>query len=238
MSITQHLRQVRERIVQACGHAGRGQHDVQLLAVSKTKPLAAIGEAYAVGQRHFGESYAQEAVAKIDSLREQGECGDIVWHFIGPLQSNKTKRIAERFDWVHSVDSEHLIQRLQRQRPAELAPLNICLQLNVSGEASKSGVTELAIIELAAVVAQCDRLVLRGLMAIPEHGCSDEVLAAQMVRMQIVFRTLAHQYPHIDTLSMGMSDDLDLAIAHGSTMVRIGSAIFGARPDRSDPADA
>ncbi|MFM4901734.1 YggS family pyridoxal phosphate-dependent enzyme [Aeromonas hydrophila] len=227
--IAEHLLQVKERIVQAASRAGRSRDHIQLLAVSKTKPLEAVCEAYAAGQRHFGESYAQEAATKIDTLREQGACADIEWHFIGPLQSNKSKLVAERFDWVQSVDREKLIERLNNQRPSGLAPLNVCLQINISGESSKSGTSEQEIFRLAELVSRCERLRLRGLMAIPEHTSDEAVLAAQMVRMQTLFTELAQQYPGVDTLSMGMTEDLELAIGHGSTMVRVGTAIFGAR---------
>ncbi|EHK5439110.1 YggS family pyridoxal phosphate-dependent enzyme [Aeromonas hydrophila] len=227
--IAEHLLQVKERIVQAASRAGRSRDHIQLLAVSKTKPLEAVCEAYATGQRRFGESYAQEAATKIDTLREQGVCADIEWHFIGPLQSNKSKLVAERFDWVQSVDREKLIERLNNQRPSGLAPLNVCLQINISGESSKSGTSEQEIFRLAELVSRCERLRLRGLMAIPEHTSDEAVLAAQMVRMQTLFTELAQQYPGVDTLSMGMTEDLELAIGHGSTMVRVGTAIFGAR---------
>ncbi|WP_429045554.1 YggS family pyridoxal phosphate-dependent enzyme [Aeromonas hydrophila] len=227
--IAEHLLQVKERIVQAASRAGRSRDHIQLLAVSKTKPLEAVCEAYATGQRRFGESYAQEAATKIDTLREQGVCADIEWHFIGPLQSNKSKLVAERFDWVQSVDREKLIERLNNQRPSGLAPLNVCLQINISGESSKSGTSEQEIFRLAELVSRCERLRLRGLMAIPEHTSDEAVLAAQMVRMQALFTELAQQYPGVDTLSMGMTEDLELAIGHGSTMVRVGTAIFGAR---------
>ncbi|CAJ1928163.1 Pyridoxal phosphate homeostasis protein [Aeromonas hydrophila] len=227
--IAEHLLQVKERIVQAASRAGRSRDHIQLLAVSKTKSLEAVCEAYAAGQRRFGESYAQEAATKIDTLREQGACADIEWHFIGPLQSNKSKLVAERFDWVQSVDREKLIERLNNQRPSGLAPLNVCLQINISGESSKSGTSEQEIFRLAELVSRCERLRLRGLMAIPEHTSDETVLAAQMVRMQTLFTELAQQYPGVDTLSMGMTEDLELAIGHGSTMVRVGTAIFGAR---------
>ncbi|HHQ4761048.1 TPA: YggS family pyridoxal phosphate-dependent enzyme [Aeromonas veronii] len=227
--IAQHLFQVKERIAQAAERASRNLQQISLLAVSKTKPVKAIMAAHAAGQRCFGESYAQEAAAKIDTLRQQPEYSDIEWHFIGPLQSNKSKLVAERFDWVQSVDRDKLIDRLNNQRPTTMAPLNVCLQINISGESSKSGTSEQEIFRLAELVSHCDRLVLRGLMAIPEHTSDESVLAAQMTRMQTLFTELARQYPTVDTLSMGMTEDLELAIAHGSTMVRVGTAIFGAR---------
>lgn len=227
--IAQHLFQVKERIAQAAERASRNLQQIRLLAVSKTKPVEAIMAAHAAGQRCFGESYAQEAAAKIDTLRQQPEYSDIEWHFIGPLQSNKSKLVAERFDWVQSVDRDKLIDRLNNQRPASMAPLNVCLQINISGESSKSGTSEQEIFRLAELVSHSERLVLRGLMAIPEHTSDETILAAQMARMQTLFTELARQYPTVDTLSMGMTEDLELAIAHGSTMLRVGTAIFGAR---------
>lgn len=227
--IAQHLFQVKERIAQAAARANRNLQQIRLLAVSKTKPVEAVMAAHAAGQRCFGESYAQEAATKIDALRQQPEYCDIEWHFIGPLQSNKSKLVAERFDWVQSVDRDKLIDRLNNQRPACMAPLNICLQINISGESSKSGTSEQEIFRLAELVSRSERLVLRGVMAIPEHTSDENVLATQMTRMQALFTELARQYPTVDTLSMGMTEDLELAIAHGSTMVRVGTAIFGAR---------
>ncbi len=227
--IAQHLFQVKERIAQAAARANRNLQQIRLLAVSKTKPVEAVMAAHAAGQRCFGESYAQEAATKIDALRQQPEYCDIEWHFIGPLQSNKSKLVAERFDWVQSVDRDKLIDRLNNQRPASMAPLNICLQINISGESSKSGTSEQEIFRLAEQVSHSERLVLRGVMAIPEHTSDENVLATQMTRMQTLFTELARQYPTVDTLSMGMTEDLELAIAHGSTMVRVGTAIFGAR---------
>lgn len=227
--IAQHLFQVKERIAQAAARANRNLQQIRLLAVSKTKPVEAVMAAHAAGQRCFGESYAQEAATKIDALRQQPEYSDIEWHFIGPLQSNKSKLVAERFDWVQSVDRDKLIDRLNNQRPASMAPLNICLQINISGESSKSGTSEQEIFRLAELVSHSERLVLRGVMAIPEHTSDENVLATQMTRMQTLFTELARQYPTVDTLSMGMTEDLELAIAHGSTMVRVGTAIFGAR---------
>ncbi|MGL5496063.1 MAG: YggS family pyridoxal phosphate-dependent enzyme [Aeromonas sobria] len=227
--IAQHLFQVKERIAQAAARANRNLQQIRLLAVSKTKPVEAVMAAHAAGQHCFGESYAQEAATKIDALRQQPEYCDIEWHFIGPLQSNKSKLVAERFDWVQSVDRDKLIDRLNNQRPASMAPLNICLQINISGESSKSGTSEQEIFRLAELVSHSERLVLRGVMAIPEHTSDENVLATQMARMQALFTELARQYPTVDTLSMGMTEDLELAIAHGSTMVRVGTAIFGAR---------
>lgn len=228
-AIANRLLAVENSITHAAQAASRARNEICLLAVSKTKPLADLQAAYAAGQRHFGESYAQEACGKIDALRLQGGYDDIEWHFIGPLQSNKAKLVAERFDWVQSVDKEKLIERLNRLRPKAMAPLNVCLQINISQEASKSGASEQDIFRLAALMQSMDRLCLRGLMAIPEHTSSEVVLGEQMARMQQLFIAFKQQYPSVDTLSMGMTEDLTLAIAHGSTMVRVGTAIFGAR---------
>jgi pyridoxal phosphate enzyme (YggS family) len=222
INIKDNLAKVEQQIKQACQLANRDASQVQLLAVSKTKPNAQIEQAYFAGQRQFGESYIQEAVEKIEALPHLPE---IVWHFIGPIQSNKTKYIASHFSWVHSVDRVKIAQRLNEQRGSEDTPLNVCLQVNISDESSKSGVTLDKLAELAANVAALPNLNLRGLMAIPEKNASDE----SFLKMQQVFIEYQKKYPTIDTLSMGMSADLTPAIAAGSTMVRIGSAIFGSR---------
>ncbi|WP_448248266.1 YggS family pyridoxal phosphate-dependent enzyme [Thalassotalea agariperforans] len=222
INIKDNLAKVEQQIKQACQLANRDASQVQLLAVSKTKPNAQIEQAYFAGQRQFGESYIQEAVEKIEALPHLPE---IVWHFIGPIQSNKTKYIASHFSWVHSVDRVKIAQRLNEQRGSEDTPLNVCLQVNISDESSKSGVTLDKLAELAASVATLPNLSLRGLMAIPEKNASDE----SFLKMQQVFIEYQKKYPTIDTLSMGMSADLTPAIAAGSTMVRIGSAIFGSR---------
>jgi pyridoxal phosphate enzyme (YggS family) len=195
---------------------------VGLLAVSKTQPAAAIREAAAGGIRDFGENYLQEALDK------QAELSDLslAWHFIGPIQSNKTKSIAEHFDWVHSVDRLKIAQRLSDQRPAELPPLNICLQVNVSGEASKSGCAPEELLQLAQAVAAMPQLRLRGLMCIPAPSEDPAEQRAAFARL----RALRDELPlTLDTLSMGMSQDLEAAIAEGATWVRIGTALFGAR---------
>lgn len=222
INIKDNLAKVEQQIKQACQLANRDASQVQLLAVSKTKPNSQIEQAYFAGQRQFGESYIQEAVEKIEALPHLPE---IVWHFIGPIQSNKTKYIASHFSWVHSVDRVKIAQRLNEQRGSEDTPLNVCLQVNISDESSKSGVTLDKLAELAASVATLPNLSLRGLMAIPEKNASDE----SFLKMQQVFIEYQKKYPTIDTLSMGMSADLTPAIAAGSTMVRIGSAIFGSR---------
>jgi len=231
--IAQHLLQVQTRIAEAAAQVGRSASEIQLLAVSKTKPLAAVLAAYRAGQRRFGESYAQEAVQKVQALRDAG-VSDIEWHFIGPLQSNKTRPIAEHFDWVDSVDRLKIAERLNAQRPDDLPPLNICIQLNISGESQKSGTTEAQVLDLATRIHQFPRLKLRGLMAIAENTEDDAVLKQSFLRLQQLFGTLQQQFPSMDTLSMGMTHDLEVAVACGSSQVRIGTAIFGARDDRQD----
>lgn len=232
--IAEHLKQVQERIQQAARAAQRDPAEVQLLAVSKTKPLEAICEAYRCGQRRFGESYAQEAVTKVRQLRQQPEFADIEWHFIGPLQSNKTRPVAEHFDWVHSIDRLKIAQRLSDQRPNHLSALNICLQVNISGESQKSGTTEAQVFELADAVSRLPRLQLRGLMAIAEDTRDDSRLQQDFTRLQRLFAQLKLRHPSMDTLSMGMTNDLEVAVACGSTLVRIGTAIFGTRDYKQD----
>ncbi|KQZ86499.1 MULTISPECIES: YggS family pyridoxal phosphate-dependent enzyme [unclassified Pseudomonas] len=226
-TIADNILQVSSRIHAATLAANRVENSVQLLAVSKTKPAQALREAYAAGLRDFGENYLQEALGK------QLELADLplIWHFIGPIQSNKTRAIAEHFDWVHSVDRLKIAQRLSEQRPADLPPLNICIQVNVSGEASKSGCTPDDLPALANAISALPRLKLRGLMAIPEPT---EDRAAQDAAFAAVQSLQASLNLPLDTLSMGMSHDLESAIAQGATWVRIGTALFGAR-DYSQP---
>lgn len=221
------LQQVRERVAHACATARRPVRSVTLLAVSKTFGAQAVREAVAAGQREFGENYVQEALDKMHALADLR--AQLVWHLIGPLQSNKTRVVAESFDWVHTVDRLKIAERLSAQRPQALPPLNVCLQVNVSGEASKSGVAPADVADLALAVARLPRLALRGLMSIPApaegldaqrrpHRALRELLAA------VNARGLA-----LDTLSMGMSADLEAAVLEGATIVRVGSAIFGER---------
>ena len=221
-TLADNLSAISARIASAAQAAGRDPASVQLLAVSKTKPASAIREVHAAGVRHFGENYLQEALTKQQALSDL----PLIWHFIGPIQSNKTKAIAEHFDWVHSVDRLKIAQRLSEQRPAGMAPLNICLQVNVSGEDSKSGCAAADLPALAKAVAALPNLRLRGLMAIPEP--TDDRVA-----QEAAFASLRTQQEHLglglDTLSMGMSHDLEAAIAQGATWVRIGTALFGAR---------
>ena len=221
-TIADNVSAVSARIRAAAQAADRDASAVGLLAVSKTKPAAAIRDAYAAGVRDFGENYLQEALGKQAELADLPLC----WHFIGPIQSNKTRAIAEHFDWVHSVDRLKIAQRLSEQRPEGLAPLNICLQVNVSGEASKSGCAPEELEALATAVARLPRLRLRGLMAIPEptdDACAQHEAFARVEQLQ------QHLKLPLDTLSMGMSHDLEAAVAQGATWVRIGTALFGAR---------
>ena len=201
---------------------GRNPDEVSLVAVSKTFPADAIRAAAACGQRHFGENYLQEARAKQEELADL----DLVWHFIGPIQSNKTRELAEHFDWVHGIEREKIARRLSEQRPAGLNPINVCIQVNVSGEASKSGVAPDELTALALLVSSLPGLKLRGLMAIPEPG-GDPRPRFRLLREML--NGLGAQGLSVDTLSMGMSDDFEIAIAEGATIVRVGSAIFGQR---------
>ena len=227
--ISRNLQAVRERIDAAARAALRDPQDVHLLAVSKTFGADAVLEAAAVGQRAFGENYLQEALDKIAAVRAAQPGLLLEWHFIGPIQSNKTRPIAENFDWVHSVERDKIARRLSEQRPAHLPPLNVCLQVNISGEASKSGVAPEEVAALAREVAAMPNLKLRGLMAIPEPEEDIERQRAPLRRMRELFVSLQAQGLALDTLSMGMSSDLEAAVAEGATIVRIGTAIFGQR---------
>jgi len=218
------LQVVRERIAKAARAAGRDPAGISLVAVSKTFPADAVAAARAAGQAAFGENYVQEAVDKIETLRPRR--GELEWHFIGPIQSNKTRAIAEQVDWVQSVDRLKIAQRLSEQRPTDLPPLNLCLQVNVSGEASKSGCAPAELAELARAVAELPNLRLRGLMAIPEPTDDPAAQRAAFARLRELKDGLGLD---LDTLSMGMSHDLEAAIAEGATWVRIGTALFGAR---------
>lgn len=224
-TISAQLRQVQERIQQACVTAARNPFSVRLLAVSKTFPASQVAEAFAAGQSAFGENYIQEAVEKITALAHL----PLEWHCIGPIQSNKTRLVAEHFDWVHSVDRLKIAQRLSEQRPDNFAPLNICLQINIDGGPTKSGVAPEEALALALAVYQLPRLRLRGIMTIPEPS-GDFASASKAHReARTLFDSLCQSGLALDTMSMGMSADLEAAIAEGSTMVRVGSAIFGGR---------
>lgn len=221
-TIADNLSTLADRIRSAAQAAGRDPGQVRLLAVSKTKPAAAIREVYAAGVRDVGENYLQEALAKQLELTDL----PLTWHFIGPIQSNKTRAIAEHFDWVHSVDRLKIAQRLSEQRPAGLPALNVCVQVNVSGEASKSGCNPDELPALAQAIAALPHLKLRGLMAIPEPTDDPAAQAAAFAHVRQLQDSLNLG---LDTLSMGMSHDLEAAIAQGATWVRIGTALFGAR---------
>ncbi|HDT5774579.1 TPA: YggS family pyridoxal phosphate-dependent enzyme [Morganella morganii subsp. morganii] len=224
--IKDNLTEIRERITAAAQKCGRDPHTVTLLAVSKTKPVSALEEAIAAGQTRFGENYVQEGIEKIQYFSANQ---NLEWHFIGPLQSNKSRLVAEHFDWCHTIDRLKIAQRLSDQRPADKAPLNVLIQINISDENSKSGITLAELPALAEQVAVLPNVCLRGLMAIPAPETDPERQSAVFRQMETAFRELQGKYPQADTLSMGMTDDMDAAITCGSTMVRIGTAIFGAR---------
>ena len=224
-TIAARLDAVRARIAAAARHAGREPADVTLLAVSKTWPAEAVREAAAAGQRAFGENYVQEGVDKAEALRALG----LEWHFIGPLQSNKTRPVANAFDWVHGIDRLKIAERLSAQRDVHLTPLNVCIQVNVSGEDSKSGVAPAEAGALAHAVAALPRLRLRGLMCIPEPSADEAVLRARFAVLRGLRDELRSAGLVLDTLSMGMSHDLEPAIAEGASIVRVGTAIFGER---------
>jgi pyridoxal phosphate enzyme (YggS family) len=224
-TIENRLQAVKSRIAAAARCAARDPRDIVLVAVSKSFPAADIRAAHAAGQRDFGENQVQEALGKLAELGGR----DLVWHFIGPLQSNKTRPVAERFDWVHSIDRLRIAERLAAQRPAALPPLQVCVQVNVSGEASKSGVAPDEAPALARAVAGLPRLRLRGLMTIPEPTSDTALQRRRFTALRELQQQLVQEGLALDTLSMGMSDDLEAAVAAGATMVRVGSAIFGPR---------
>ena len=232
-TIDTQLQLVKGRLSQACANAGRTVDEVTLLAVSKLQSADAVRKAFAAGQRAFGENYVQEALDKMAALRDLR--GQTEWHLIGPLQSNKTRAVAEAFDWVHSIERLKTAQRLAEQRPAWLPPLNICLQVNVSGEASKAGVAPADVLALAAAVRALDpaRIRLRGLMSIPEPLEGFEAQLRPHRWLKTLQEQLRAQGFALDTLSMGMSADMEAAVAEGSTLVRIGTAIFGLRPQKA-----
>lgn len=225
-SIPEKVQQVRHRIAAACDGAGRDVQSITLLAVSKTFGADAVRDAFGAGQRAFGENYVQEAIDKMARLADL----PIEWHLIGPLQSNKARVVAERFDWVHTLDRLKIAERLSAARPASLPPLQVCVQVNVSGEASKHGVAPHEAAALARAVAALPRLRLRGLMAIPEVQGDFAAQRVPFRRLRELLEALRAELPQLDALSMGMSADLEAALAEGATIVRVGSAIFGARP--------
>ena len=230
-TIARNLQQVRARIATACREAGRAVEEVTLLAVSKTFGAPAVRQAFEAGQRAFGENYIQEGVEKIAALADLR--AELTWHCIGPIQSNKTRLVAEHFDWAHTVDRLKIAERLSAQRPPGLPPLNICIQVNIDGGLSKSGVAPGEALPLARAIAALPGLRLRGLMTIPEPAPDFEAARAVHARARALFDQLNAAGLGLDTLSMGMSADLEPAIAAGSTMVRVGSAIFGFRAAKS-----
>lgn len=225
LQLKSRLNAVFERIDSACINAGRERSSVTLLAVSKTKPLADLISAYEAGQRHFAENYAQEAVEK----RQNAPFSDAVWHFIGPLQSNKTRPIAEHFDWVHTIDRAKIARRLSDQRPPGCAPLNLLIQVNISKDPAKSGVTPVQAVTLAEQIAELPNVRFRGLMTILEADLPEAERLAQFQSLKNLQSDLIKDHPQCTELSMGMSSDFELAIAAGATMVRVGSDIFGSR---------
>ncbi|MBP6719667.1 MAG: YggS family pyridoxal phosphate-dependent enzyme [Rhodoferax sp.] len=224
-TIETQLQTVLDRMAAACHAAGRRATEVSLLAVSKTFPATAVAEAFRAGQRAFGENYIQEGVEKIAALRDL----PIEWHCIGPIQSNKTRLVAEHFDWVHTVDRLKIAQRLSEQRPSDKAPLQVCIQVNVDAGENKSGVSPADALALAQQVALLPGLRLRGLMCIPEPAPDFVAACAVLTRVRALFDALNKEGLDLDTVSMGMSADLEAAIQAGSTLVRVGSAIFGGR---------
>lgn len=226
IKIADQLQSALQSIASTAQQVERSANEIKLLAVSKTKPVSMIEEAWQAGQRAFGENYVQEGLQKISELQH---LSGIEWHLIGPLQSNKCKPVAESFDWVQSVDRNKIARRLNENRPAEKGPLQVCIQVNISGEESKSGLRLSEVEALAEDITKMPNLTLRGLMAIPSNTKDSEALGLEFQQLNGKFTKLQQQYAQIDTLSMGMSSDMALAIANGSTMVRIGTAIFGAR---------
>jgi pyridoxal phosphate enzyme (YggS family) len=231
--IKANLENIKERITQAAKACDRPTSDIQLLAVSKTFPAEDVRTCFESGQRAFGENYVQEGVAKITALQDLRT--QIEWHFIGPLQSNKSRDVAENFDWVHSIDRLKIAQRLNDQRPSDLPRLNVCIQVNISGESSKSGVPPHDVVELCKDISALPNLLLRGLMSIPEP--TDDITQQRHAHSELhkllellkASKELDQSKMQLDTLSMGMSSDIEAAIAEGSTMVRVGTAIFGKR---------
>lgn len=237
-TIETNLQDVRARLRRACDAAGRSADAVRLLAVSKTFDADAVRQALAAGQRAFGENYVQEGVEKILALDAERSSAPIEWHCIGPLQSNKTRLVAGHFDWVHSVDRLKIAQRLSEQRPDDLPPLQVCLQVNVDDGPNKAGVAPAELGALAEAVAALPRLRLRGLMCIPEPSPDVAIQRALFRRAAQCLADLQARGLPLDTLSMGMSDDLEAAVAEGATIVRVGRAVFGHRPRKPAPGEA
>lgn len=228
-SIEDRYKQVCDQIKRILENNGRGSDEVTLLAVSKTFPAEDIRKLAAIGCFQFAESYVQEACEKVDALADL----NLTWHFVGPVQSNKTRDIAARFDWMHSLDRLKIAQRLDEQRPDELGPLNVCIQVNISEDPNKSGILLSEVEQFATELETFSKLTLRGLMAVPALGLAPSVLKAQFRQLYEKQQQLSKKYPQCDTLSLGMSDDMEQAIIAGSTMVRVGSAIFGKRQKKN-----
>jgi len=225
-TLTANFARINDQIKQAANANKRDPSHIKLLAVSKTKPVSDIVVAYAYGHRDFGENYVQEAVEKIQQMSSYS---DILWHFVGPLQSNKSKLIAEYFDWMHSLDRIKIAKRLNEQRRAHQSPLNVCVQVNIDDEQSKAGIAPSEVINFIEQLQPLSRIKCRGLMTIPKADVSDTERRASFAKMQDLFSQCAQRFDNIDTLSMGMSDDLAVAIEYGSTMVRVGTSLFGKR---------
>ena len=225
--VTDNIHTAQEQIAELEQQSGRPRRSVTLLAVSKRQPVSKIREAAAAGMRDFGENYLQEAVEK---QRQLEDLFNLVWHFIGPIQSNKTRGISENFDWVHSVDRGKIAKRLSEQRPLHLKPLNVCIQINLSEEDTKSGTTTTQAADLCALTDSLENIRLRGLMAIPAPTDNREAQQKNFITLSRLFDTLKSKHPSMDTLSMGMSNDYGPAILQGSTMIRLGTALFGPRP--------
>ena len=228
-TVQDNLLNIKNEIKKIAKECGRDPNTIQLIAVSKTKPVEQIMEAINAGQLAFGENYVQEGIEKIQYFEKNMPNNDLIWHFIGPLQSNKSKLVAEHFDWMHTIDRLKIAQRLSDQRPNHMAKLNVLIQVNISQEASKSGVKPEEVTELVKQIVALPNLNLRGLMAIPEIENDYDKQLKVFTKMQQLLYSLQKDYPFMDTLSMGMSGDMPAAISAGSTMVRIGTAIFGAR---------
>ena len=225
MNIVDNLGQIKQEIRALEAHYQRPEDSVELLAVSKTKPIDAVLAAVAAGQHHFGENYCQEAIEKITAINQP----ELVWHFIGPIQSNKTSLIASHFDWVHTLDRTRTARRLHEARPAEMKPLNVCVQINISGESSKSGIHIRQVPDFIDALTEFNRLCVRGLMALPAPATTMESQRWPFHQVTECFHELKTVYPQLDTLSLGTTQDMEAAIAEGSTIVRIGTAIFGRR---------
>ena len=225
--VTDNIHTTQEQIAELEQQSGRPRGSVTLIAVSKRQPVSKIREAASAGMRDFGENYLQEAVEKQQQLEG---LYDLIWHFIGPIQSNKTRGISENFDWVHSVDRSKIVRRLSEQRPLHLKPLNVCIQINLSEEETKSGATSTQAADLCALADSLENIRLRGLMAIPAPTDNREAQRDNFIALSRLFDTLKSKHPSMDTLSMGMSNDYGPAILQGSTMIRLGTALFGPRP--------